>query len=1075
MIRELSWYLENGRFSQTAEELEVSLRRYAEARGGGAKEEDLNALREETRELFEDHCIRSGMRTSETAYVNIDAEFFNGNALDEGAMNGFIKNIIKNHCYQKVLWTYMGTTGLFTDISKTEMKKAGLDYDNYLPLEYKKNRSLKKPLEDAAENGVVIFYQYGDGVVSAEYMPEKAKIRFDRLADTSGVDWKKGYDPNGSVRKDGWYGDYDYTGTWVRVDEKEEGNMPVRRAGVAALELIRDGESAILYDPGLTLLSPPFLLYLTESGEPYGELFPDREQTNKEIDKALKELDVTGISAIGGIAADKPELLAAYREVLGRMALPELQAVEGKNVLKIKEARKREAAAIAEESTGIKLEKKLRIAGQNSGNGDVILSSIAAGSVAVPLSPRKPVDLSALGLSEKEAAELSATPVKTEHEAEYDAALSNLYASWSCYAGAMSRFEAAEFVRGYLEYSDRDKIPAVITAQTTLGEIISGNAGTKKDGVTLYATGIPGVFREPETVDFFDEAAKEKYLKTLERKRVLPKGGSAAALAALQELPKVTGEKKAELNRKLTRALGEYKAISMSTGMPIAEVIDAVKVENAAAMGRKVYYELPVPALIDAAMKENMQKREADLEEAAENREETIIIGGVSGPALDEVLLTREILTAEGMSEEEADKAQSFLHGIRFASENHAAPLFLLETLKENKSKSAKELRKNILKKLDSYEGAAYNLSTDEGLRAYAESSRAKMPVKEVRALLREELKKGGETNVSSVLKVDIKYRDEGEVVPLVRSVPKGSLEKIHLAKSHDRLMEETGYGSNAAELCSFNEETLEKEYGYAVPEAQSATEYLRNIMIPAGKERYFSRDISPVIRSLVQGTNNASVLQDRIAGVLGRGVINASRFPPARSEAVYPGREAVGVHSGAPPETVFFDWGRLAPKTGITDMQRQTNAEYSAVKNDTAVGFLRRGSNAVGSIPAVDFTVSESGDIGRSPIIKFTKRESDTVENIMADSNVTEGLKPVAPFSPKTAHNAELERLLKIEANYEKDKAALARRKQPALARSESHDVGHAEKIENNEDLIKIARLRRKDVIDELRMRKGI
>jgi hypothetical protein len=43
-------------------------------------------------------------------------------------------------------------------------------------------------------------------------------------------------------------------------------------------------------------------------------------------------------------------------------------------------------------------------------------------------------------------------------------------------------------------------------------------------------------------------------------------------------------------------------------------------------------------------------------------------------------------------------------------------------------------------------------------------------------------------------------------------------------------------------------------------------------------------------------------------------------------------------------------------------------------------------------------------------------------------------------------ARSRELERLRKIEANYEKDKAALAREKAPALARSESHDIGHAE-----------------------------
>jgi hypothetical protein len=32
-----------------------------------------------------------------------------------------------------------------------------------------------------------------------------------------------------------------------------------------------------------------------------------------------------------------------------------------------------------------------------------------------------------------------------------------------------------------------------------------------------------------------------------------------------------------------------------------------------------------------------------------------------------------------------------------------------------------------------------------------------------------------------------------------------------------------------------------------------------------------------------------------------------------------------------------------------------------------------------------------------------------------------------------------------KAEANYERDKAEIARKRQPALARSESHDVGHA------------------------------
>jgi hypothetical protein len=1010
MIRELSWYLESGRFSQTAEELEGSLRRYAEAKDTGAQEDVMHSLREDARALFEDHCTRSGLRSDEAAYINIDAEFFNGNTLDETAMNSFIKNIIKGHCYQKVLWTYMGTTGLFTQISKSEMTQAGLNYDDYLPLEYKKNWQLKKPLEASSGKSAMIFYQYGDGTVSTEYIQEKAKVRFDRLADNSGMDWKAGYDPNGSVKKDGWYGVYDYTGTWVRVDKAEDGNVPVNRASAVTLELIRDGNTAILYDPGMQLLTSPLLLYVTESGEPYGELSPDRERTVKEIDKALKSLGVTGISAIGGITDGKPELLEAYREVLGGRVLPELKAIENKNVLEIKEGLEQEAAVVAAESTGINLEKKLRVAGRNETEGAVILSSIAAGSIAVPLSAGKPADLYALGLNEEEAAELIAAPVRAEHEAAYNTVLSNLYAAWSCYAGSMNRLEAAQMVLAYLEGTDADKIPAEITAQTTLGEIIFGNSVAEKDGVSLYASGIPGVFREPDVVDFFDESAKEKYLQTLQRRRVLPKNGAVAALAALQGLPIKNGERKAELNRRLTLALGEYKTISASTGMPITEVIEAAKGENAAALSKKVYYELPLSALIAAALKENMQKREANLEEAAENCEETIIIGGVSGPALDEVLLTRETLTAGGISGEEADKARNFLHGIRFASVNPVIPPFLLEALKENKTNTAVALRKSILEKLEGHEGTVYNLSTDEGLRSYSESGRAKVPKKEVQELLQEELKKNGKTAVS-VSRVDIKYRDESDIAPLERNVPKGNPEKIQLAKFPGMLAEKTGYGSNTAELGTFDEKTLIKEYGYSAPEAKAASEYFQNIRIPAGREQYFMREISPVLRSIVRGTNTAPELKERISGIFGKEMINTVPLPAKI--------ETSGIYSGEPAKDVFFDWGRSAPVTGIAD------------RNST---FLR--------VPQEEkYNVAVSGTA-----VDFSMHEPEAAEIAVTDNNAAESRKHAVLFPRKTARDAELERLRKMEANFEKDKASMPRQKQPALARSESHDVGHAE-----------------------------
>jgi hypothetical protein len=70
---------------------------------------------------------------------------------------------------------------------------------------------------------------------------------------------------------------------------------------------------------------------------------------------------------------------------------------------------------------------------------------------------------------------------------------------------------------------------------------------------------------------------------------------------------------------------------------------------------------------------------------------------------------------------------------------------------------------------------------------------------------------------------------------------------------------------------------------------------------------------------------------------------------------------------------------------------------------------------------------------------------------------------------------DAELERLRKIEANYEKDKAALAREKAPALARSESHEVGHAEGEEEYIDPQKAAKLLADHMAEELKKRTGV
>jgi hypothetical protein len=84
----------------------------------------------------------------------------------------------------------------------------------------------------------------------------------------------------------------------------------------------------------------------------------------------------------------------------------------------------------------------------------------------------------------------------------------------------------------------------------------------------------------------------------------------------------------------------------------------------------------------------------------------------------------------------------------------------------------------------------------------------------------------------------------------------------------------------------------------------------------------------------------------------------------------------------------------------------------------------------------------------------------------------VEAGLSGVKQHDP--VRDLELERLRRIEANYEKDKAMLAK-EAPALARSDSHDVGHAEGGEEEADLEKIATKQLKNVVSDLRKRKGV
>ena len=242
MIKEYNYYITTNRFLQIAEELDSAVRSYADSIGKDSEKK----LREKARQLCSEHLVKSGIRNKNNSFINIDAEFFEGGELVEANLNRFIKDVLKAHGYQKILWEYMGTTGMMTEISKEAMKSDGFDYEKFLPVELREKEAEKK-----------VF---------------KLNRNFNRLKDDSGFDWSKGYDPNDTITKNGWYSDYDENGIWTRFndgDEKKQGERKEISIKKYVIRLVKTRTGCLLYDPDMILLNPILLWYINQEQEVY--------------------------------------------------------------------------------------------------------------------------------------------------------------------------------------------------------------------------------------------------------------------------------------------------------------------------------------------------------------------------------------------------------------------------------------------------------------------------------------------------------------------------------------------------------------------------------------------------------------------------------------------------------------------------------------------------------------------------------------------------------------------------------------------------------------------------------------
>ena len=177
---------------------------------------------------------------------------------------------------------------------------------------------------------------------------------------------------------------------------------------------------------------------------------------------------------------------------------------------------------------------------------------------------------------------------------------------------------------------------------------------------------------------------------------------------------------------------------------------------------------------------------------------------------------------------------------------------------------------------------------------------------------------------------------------------------------------------------------------------------------------------------------------------------------------AVQTGSNAVdGGPWEAVPETVRIGSG------AINSVPLRAGIETARIGSGAVEGSGAIGGNVVGNGVPLQ-TVSKAGRIGSGGAAASVESGG-----IPQSGNERASGGQVLRYPGR---DAEIERLRRIEANYERDKAVLAKEKKaPALARSESRDIGHAEGGGEEITMRKAVKQQLKDIAEELRRRQGV
>ena len=569
MIREYNYYITTNRFSEIAEELDAVVRRYAQTMSIGMGDVETSAARENARKLCSEHLIKSGLRNKEESFINIDAEFFDGGELVENNLNKFIKNILKAHGYQKILWEYMGTTGLMTEISKSSMERDGFKYENYLPAELRIKRNEKNT----------------GGITR----------NFNRLKDESGFDWGKGYDPNDFIEKKGWFSDYDENGIWTKFvtdGEKTQAEKKNSNSKKYTVRLIKTATGCILYDPDMTLLDPVLLWYLTQEDEIYGGEESDTAKTIEEIRARMLRLGVDKITEIacgntkenhptetGGIRETEETILSQYKKILGTSA--------EKNVILIttEQAEKKSAeniglekrAVIEKESSLLqkKIDTIIKVSPKIS--SEKIEQVLQTGKIEIALDIMEKDDAESAGIEEEEYETFIAYAAELDGKKreDYKHVCAVLSSRWNEYKHCgYSRGQCMKLLYDFIKKGKENDFNYEISLKQVL------DTNHKKDPKAVFDS------------EFVEKAIKE----------YLPQENQAAAMEYIFSLPEQDVSVKQNVYKILAAAVKNYMTIRMSTGMSIRELFDYA-IKKSGGKIPKSSYSPPLVGYINARAK----------------------------------------------------------------------------------------------------------------------------------------------------------------------------------------------------------------------------------------------------------------------------------------------------------------------------------------------------------------------------------------------------------------------------------------------------------------------------------------